>query len=275
MHTFLKVDIKVDDAFIEKFAKRYVAERTECVTSVSSISTTFLFNSTGFATTDLEKIIKKNVVADDIKREAGFTPAVLNDIYRSDLGELLMTYYFEEKLEENKRFVVPIKNISYRELSHLPGRGMDAIGYREESNKINILLGEAKVSESLASPPSVVHSSDDSIYKTQLNRRENKAEIIKKLTDFYRRLDNKDATIIGMAIWAMEKDLDDKYEITFGCTLVRDYHCVNEATDFGKLRSDFRKFERHYVSFSLLSFVGRTISETVNLFYQKVKALAA
>lgn len=275
MHAFKKEDIKVNDAFIKKFAEMYISQRTMCVTSIKSLTANFLFKNLGFDTTELERVIKKNVIAEDAKREQGLTPDILNDIYRSDFGELLMTYYFEEKITEDKRFLIPLKNISFRELSNMPGRGMDAIGYRVNSTKINVLLGEAKVSESMTSPPSVVHTSPDSIYKTHLNSRENKSAILKKLTDYYRRLNNEDATIIGMAIWAIENDMDDKYDLTFGCTLIRDYKCVNETTDYGKMRSEVSKFERHNVSFALLSFLDKSIAETVDLFYQKVKELAA
>ena len=59
----------------------------------------------------LKQVIRKNAVAVDFKREQGLAPAILNDIYRSDLGELLMTYYFEEKIGEDKRFIIPLKNI--------------------------------------------------------------------------------------------------------------------------------------------------------------------
>src|SRR3982751_1688959 len=104
MHSFKKEDIKVSDAFIKKFAEMYISQRTMSVTAIKSLTANFLFNNTGFDTKELEHVIKKNVIAEDTKREKGLTPDILNDIYRSDLGELLMTYYFEEKITKDKRF---------------------------------------------------------------------------------------------------------------------------------------------------------------------------
>jgi hypothetical protein len=275
MHSFIKENIKVSDAFIQKFAELYISYRTESVTATKTLSTNFLFKTTGFNTDELEKLIQKNVIAEDKKRDAGQTPEILNDIYRSDLGELLMTYYFEEKLNEKERFRIPLKNISFRELSNMPGRGMDAIGYRVEASKVNLLVGEAKVSESPKSPPSVVDESSDSIYKTQLAKKENKSLILEKLADYWRRLSLDDASVIGLAIWAIENDLFDHYDITFGCTLIRDYKCVKEATDYGKLKTDSKAFEKFRIAFALLSFENKSIAETVDLFYSKVQELIA
>ncbi|MBI5215348.1 MAG: hypothetical protein HY960_06305 [Ignavibacteriae bacterium] len=275
MHIFDRADIKVNDTFIKKFAERYVQQRTASVTPAKTISANFLFKNTGFDTTDLEKIITRNVIAEDKKREAGETPAVLNDIYRSDLGELLLTYYFEEKIAIPKRFKIPVKNLSVRELSHLPGRGMDAIGYRLVGQKVNLLFGEAKVSHSTDSPPSVVHHTEDSIYKTHLKHKTDLRAVLKKLSEYYKHLIPEDAAMIGFAIWAIENNKDTNYEITFGCTLVRDSTCVNAVSDYGKMKSSKTDFEPHEVHFGLLSFTEKTIAETIELFYKAVYKIAA
>lgn len=274
MHTFVKIDIPVNDGMIKKFAQRYVEQRTQALTPAKSISPGFLFKSTGFDTSELEKTIMKNVIAEDKKRELGITPAVLNDIYRSDLGELLMTYYFEEKVPEGERFKIPVKNISNRELCHLPGRGLDAIGYRVDGTKIRLLFGEAKVSHSSDSPPAVVHGSDDSIYKTHLKHCGGHGFSLKKLSEYYKHLNPIDATPIGIAIWAMNNKKTDVFDITLGCTLVRDHVCVKEE-DYGKLKTDAKSFVPHIVHFSLLAFSGKTIEETIQMFFEEVQRIAA
>lgn len=274
-HIFQKMDIKADDAFLKEFADMYVKQRTDSLTPVKDLTMSFGFKSTDFDTSKLEEIIKRNVIAEDKKREAGETPSVLNDIYRSDLGELLLTYYFEEKIDTSLRFKIPAKNITTRELSHLPGRGMDAIGYRRKSDKINLLLGEAKVSESIDSPPSVVHTSSDSIFSTHSKHKDNKKETLKKLSEYYKRLTSVDAVNIGFAIWAIENNIDEHYEITFGCVLIRDYSCLNAKTDYGKMKSEVKSFEPHNVHFGLLSFKDKKISDVVGLFYKEVYKIAA
>jgi hypothetical protein len=274
MHKYEKIDVKIFDAFIRKFAEKYLEQRSQTQFDYSAINEKVLYENLGFGTDALKQIISKNVVPVDFKREQGMQPAVLNDIYRSDLGELLMTYYFEEKLPETERFIIPLKNITFRERAELPGRGLDAIGYRKISDgQIEIFLGEAKVSAERKSPPAIVDSTDDSLYKTHLKHKNNVSTVIQRLSDYARRLNEKDATIIGFAIICIDKKLTDKYAITYGCTLIRDYSCVNETSDFGKLKSNATDFEPGKINFSILSFSNKSIEETVNLFYQKIQEL--
>ena len=67
-------------------------------------------------------------------------------------------------------FIIPIKNITFRERAELPGRGLDAIGYKRLSDdKVEILLGEQKVSADKKTPPPVVDTTKDSILKHKRN----------------------------------------------------------------------------------------------------------
>ncbi len=272
MHKYIKEDIKVFDGFLQKFAAKYLEQRSQTQFSYSDKE---LYDNLGFGTDVLKDIIAKNVAPIDTKREQGLTPAILSDIYRSDLGELLMTYYFEEKLPEGERFIIPLKNITFRERAELPGRGLDAIGYKQSNEKIEILLGEAKVSADKNSPPAVVHSTGDSLYETQLKHKNDTPLVIQRLCDYTRRLNTTDASIFGLAILYIDKQLTDKYSITYGCTLIRDHTCVNENSDFGKLKSKVTDFEPDKVHFSVLSFSNKSIDETVELFYEKVQELVA
>ena len=275
MHKYTKIDIPVIDAFIQKFAEKYLEQRSQTQFDYSAINEKVLYENLGFGTDALKQIISKNAIPIDKKREQGLEPHILNDIYRSDLGELLMTYYFEEKLPDGERFIIPMKNITFRERADQPGRGLDAIGYKQSDGKIEILLGEAKVSADKKSPPAVVDSSDDSLYKTQLKHKNDTPLVIQRLCDYARRLNNTDASIIGLAIVCLQSNLNDKCRITYGCSLIRDYTCVNEATDFGKLQSNKAKFDDGKVHFSILSFSDKSIKETVDMFYQKVQELIA
>lgn len=274
MHKHQKIDIPVIDSFIKKFAEMYLKYRSQTQFDVNNINDLELYKNLGFGTDILKKIITKNSIPIDKKREQGLPPHILNDIYRSDLGELLMTYYFEEKLPAGERFVIPFKNISFRERAELPGRGLDAIGYRKiDDTKVEILLGEAKISQDKNSPPSVVDSTKDSIYNTQLNLSNNTPIVIQRLSDYARRLNTKDAAILGFAIVCIQHKLVDKFSITYGCTLVRDYTCVNEDTDYGKMKTNQADFEPGKVHFSILSFSDKTIKDTVELFYKKIQEL--
>ncbi len=268
---FIKHDVPVIDSFIEKFARKYIEQRSQINADIDTLSESQLFASHGFDSSLLKDIISKNSVALDFKREKGEKPEVLRDIYRSDLGELLMTYYFEEKIEEGSRFIIPLKNITFRERDDMPGKGMDAIGYRVDENILEILLGEAKVSAQKKNPPDVVHSAPDSIYKTQKNYKNNLDVVVSRLSDFSKRLNTKDAEIIGLAILNIDAEKEENYSITFGCTLIRDYTCVDDQKDFGKMESKQNEFEHNNIHFSILSFVEYNIEHTVQMFYKKVQ----
>ncbi len=276
MHEHKKIDIPVIDAFIKKFADMYLEQRSQTQFDYSEIDEQVLYKNLGFGTDALKQIIKKNSTPIDKTREQALLPNVLNDIYRSDLGELLMTYYFEEKLLAGERFIIPLKNITFRERAELPGRGLDAIGYKKvDDEKVEILLGEAKVSADKKSPPPVVDTTDDSIFKTQLKHKNETPLVIQRLSDYARRLNSKDAEILGFAIISIEHNLTDNVSITYGCTLIRDHTCVNEDSDFGKLKKNANEFEPGKVHFSILSFSDKSINETVDLFYKKVQELIA
>jgi hypothetical protein len=272
MHTFKKLDIRVFDAFIQKFAEKYLEQRSYANFNYADLDGK-LFSDVGFNTDELKKIITQNAVAIDLKRENGEQPQAVRDIFRSDLGELLMTYYFEEKLPDGERFVIPLKNISFRERADMPGRGLDAIGYQLDDTSVKILLGEAKVSAAKENPPSVVDSNKDSLYATHKNYHENRPIVIQRLTEYCKRLNPKDASILGLAIILINNNESDKYSITYGCTLIRDYECVDEEKDFGKLKNNSVEFEPNSVHFSILSFSNKTIDETVDEFYHKVREL--
>lgn len=276
MHYFEKFDIKVFDKFIDKFAERYVKQRSELYASINEDQLKQLESiNCGFDIKDLIKIIRQNSVAIDPWREKGEKPPVLNDIYRSDLGELLTTYYFEERISEDRRFLIPFKNITYRERYDLPGRGIDAIGYRMDGSKINLLIGEAKVSSQKVNPPHVVDKTDDSIYNTQKSHHDNSAMVLQRLTDYLHRLPvSTHFCALAGVVLLMNKGDSQKYDITYGCGLVRDYRCVDESKDFGKMKSAAHEFEPGRIDFTIFSFTEKTIDETVDLFYQKVKELA-
>ncbi len=271
---YIKHDIKVMDSFIDKFAHKYIEQRSQTNADISSLSNSQMFKTSGFDTSLLEGIITQNSVAHDFKREQGLTPNVLQDIYRSDLGELLMTYYFEDKLDINSRYVIPLKNITYRERDDMPGRGLDAIGYKVNDDQLDILLGEAKVSaDNKKHPPAVVDKNSDSIYLTQKKYNDNLDIVVRRLSDYCRRLDAKNAKIIGLAILNIDSKKTEAYSITFGCTLIRDFTCVDFKNDFGKMKSNSEIFNPNKIHFSIMSFTEKEIEQTVQLFYKKVQEL--
>lgn len=273
MSKYTYYDVRIFDRFINKFAERYINQRS--ATSVPpALLKAAITTECGFDLNRLEEIIRCKSVAVNLEREQGEKPTPLNDIYRSDLGELLMTYYFEEKIDDENKFIIPLKNITYRELAQLPGRGFDAIGYRKESDgKINVLIGEAKVSGQKKNPPPVVDINKDSIYKTQKLHHDNTPMVLQRLTDYLKRLGGDDFVVIGCVVSAMDAGGTNDYTFTYGCVLIRDYTCVDKNKDYGKMKTNVDEFLPGDVHFAIMSFTEETIDNAVDIFYKKVQEL--
>lgn len=273
-NVFNKIDVRVFDKFIDKFAKKYVEQRSALTTiAIDEALRVSDGLGVGFDLSQIKNIVRQNSVFVDPVRERGETPNPVNDIYRSDLGELLTTYYFEEKLDEGHRYVIPAKNMSTRERYDMPGRGIDAIGYRiKEDGSYDLLIAEAKVSGQKQNPPAVVDQKDDSIYKTHKKYHDNSDTLKQRLVEFAKNLKGQDLIVILCIIVDVENNTK-KCEITYGCGLVRDYTCVDETKDFGKMKSNANEFEPGNIHFAILSFSEETIDSTIDLFYKKVKEL--
>ncbi|MEN5234347.1 hypothetical protein [Sphingobacterium faecium] len=272
-HKFIKEDVNISDAFILKFSEMYVKQRSKTKFDYDKIDESLLFQKHGFDSTHLKSIITQNSVAKDLIREAGEKhKTVLTDIYRSDLGELLLTYYFESKLPENERFIIPYKNITNRELAAQPGRGLDAIGYRVDKNRITLLIGEGKVSHQVKNPPDVVHITKDSIYATQKKFKEEKHLLINRLSDYCRNLSSEASEKVGLVLLLLEFNREAEFDLIFGCALLRDKSCVKINEDYGKFYTQHTDFDPHRVTFCIMS-LDKNIKETIELFYEKVQDL--
>ena len=81
MDRFQVFKVKVFDKFIDKFAERYVQQRSSVDLEVLRKAAEL---ESGMNPDTLMKIIKKNSCYVDPYREAGKRPPILNDIYRSD-----------------------------------------------------------------------------------------------------------------------------------------------------------------------------------------------
>lgn len=270
---YVKHDVRVFDKFIEKFALKYIEQRSASkIPDIEDILSTAESIGSGFDLSQIKSVVQRNSVYVDPVREAGKTPQAVKDIYRSDLGELLTTYYFEEKLDEKERYIIPAKNISTRERYDMPGRGIDAIGYRiHEDGQTELLIAEAKVSGQQTNPPSVVDSADDSIYKSLKNYHDHHEILEQRLVEHLKYVPQNEM----MAILCFVIDIENGKTpvITYGCGLVRDHTCVDEALDFGKMKQNATDFGTGNIHFAIFSFTEETIESTVDLFYKKVMEL--
>lgn len=272
-NTYIKHDVRVFDKFIDKFARKYIEQRSASkIPDIDDILLTAESLGSGFDLSQIKSVVQRNSVFVDPVRENGQTPQVVKDIYRSDLGELLTTYYFEEKLDEKERYIIPAKNISTRERFDMPGRGIDAIGYRIHADgRKELLIAEAKVSSQQSNPPSVVDRADDSIYNSLKNYHDNIGTIQQRLVEYMKYLPKSEMLVI--LCFVIEIENGQTPSITYGCGLVRDYTCIDESKDFGKMKQNAAEFEPGNIHFTIFSFTEETIESTVDLFYNRVMDL--
>lgn len=264
-YKFVKLDIEVNDDFIAKSVQRYLALRSESAIPGQTDIALASLESTGFNA----EAIKKVLIELSVPQTTGEGTL---DILRSDLGEMLAVNFFEHKLNrecpDEQNFIIPIKNISYRESADMPGRGSDAIGYRLlNDGRTSVLLAEAKVSSEKKNPPQVVHNSADSLYKTHIKFKKDRNLIARRLADYAKRLEASHATVImASMINILHQDQGaNNTQLVFGSCLVRDKNCVDLEKDLGKVESDTSSFIPDHVHGVLLCF-SKSIDETVGLF---------
>lgn len=272
MNNLHKFDIykrTVDASYIASCATNYLQLLTSTAFDPSKVDSDPRFSDVGFSSSKLKELIKK------YSTPSRKTTTKKDDIYRSDLGELIMISFFEKTLKSKypneENFIIPIKNIATRENIDMPARGLDVVGYRN-GETINLLLGEAKVSEERNSPPKVVDKNKDSLYETHTKHRTDKEYLLKKLMTVARKLSYEHSNPFLQVIGHIEDNQFDKFKIVYGCCLVRDSHC-HKPTDFGKMKSSVSEFEPNSVHFLIVSF-DKSITETVDAFHKKVIELS-
>ncbi len=272
-NVYVKHDIRVFDKFIDKFAHKYIEQRSAYKTpDLGDLLQAAENLGSGFDLSQIKSVIQRNSVYVDPSRETGAEPMVIRDIYRSDLGELLTTYYFEEKLGDTERYIIPAKNISTRERYDMPGRGVDAIGYRlKDDGQLELLIAEAKASAQQGMTPSVVDGAGDSIYNSLKNYHDNPEVANQRLVEYLKFLSRKD--MIAILCFVIDITNGKTPNITYGCGLVRDYTCVDESKDYGKMKLNASEFVPGNIHFAIFSFTEATIESTIEKFYRRVQEL--
>ena len=272
-HQFKYYDIPVTDDTIEALARKYVDFRSEAPKLPEDLEENPIFKNLGFDTNKIKDLIRNNTIP--IRNTDG---AVMRDIYRSDLGELLMTLYFdyqETDICDGESFIIPIKNIWDREHNDMPGRGVDLIGYKLDGDSRQLLIGEAKVSHEKQNPPAVVNTSNDSIYNNHKKNATDRTYLTRRLANFIKKVDGEAAKNFSLILLGLTMpNVPGLYEIVYGCCLIRDKDCFKDNDDYGKLQTNMKEFEPGKVYFIIPVF-DKPIEDTVNLFHEKVESLKA
>lgn len=268
---FIRKDLAVTDVTIQGLADRYLAIRSALADGTYSLldaENPAFASLEGFNPENLKKVIKENAKPLRIDKSKRLP---VNDIYRSDLGELLLIDYFEKECDESDFYVVPLKNLWDRELDNLPGRGYDLLGYKfDNSTKPILLLGEAKVSAQAKNPPDVVDKSEDCIYNNHMKSKTDAKYLEQRLANYVKKVGLDHRTVLSAILLMIAQGQHELYEVVYGCCLVRDSTCCDDK-DFGKMRDDETNFSPGFVHFVIYCF-DKKLSEVVDLFYDKIDA---
>ncbi|MDO6966107.1 hypothetical protein [Rhizobium alvei] len=175
-------------------------------------------------------------------------------VMRSDLSEVAAYMLLERTFGTE----IAYKLVRDRELTKLPGRGIDAIGI-EVGDKHVIVLAEVKFSSESIKPgsaPQVVDKSDDCMRNQHLGHMKERRETIDKLMDCARRAasDAERDNLIAAAMY-LEHELWDKVEVVSCCVLMRPKSLHTDA-DFGSFRTSPLDYEPARVRFLVWKLPG-------------------
>lgn len=122
----------------------------------------------------IQRVIE-NVVSAVVPQidEASKQPLHLQ-VPRNEVAEVLALYV----LEHIHGFSVPSSRVRNKEVSGQPSRGIDVLGL---TPGVALAITEVKASSASASPPSVVHSAPDSMYKETLKRLNDRQSLIAEI----------------------------------------------------------------------------------------------
>lgn len=156
------------------------------------------------------------------------------DVVRSDLGELLLAHLCAAMYGVECGY----RSIRDRELSDIPGRGIDLIGVEVPDPGaadwlVTLVLGEAKVSSEAASPPRVVDTAEDSLRNQHLGHLKYPAATARKVFDAGRRCKHASTrNLMMLAAALLEDGIWRQLRLVAASLLVRPSSCATNA-DFG------------------------------------------
>lgn len=256
-HCFRVLGLGNNSGWVNIVAAEYVRLRTECAQPLEDISVD------GIGVLNTEAILKRLKSATiPVRRHDNF------DVVRSDFGEILCYMLLEQEYETKFGY----KSIRDREITQLPGRGIDAIGIEEgdKDDPLKLILGEAKVSNEAASPPSVVDRGKDCLRNQHLGHLHDLKVTVDKIWDTSRRcLDISVRELLFTAALYLEKQRWDKLCLVACCVLVRP-HCRYTEADFGSFQQQSDDYKPALIRF-LVMCIPDDVETVVQNWYSIVK----
>lgn len=239
-----------DTPWLDYLAKRYREIRTEAVTPILEVQYDGL-------TFDVKRIQRRLAKAVLPKRSKG--PLA---VARSDFGETISYCILKEQYET----LFGYKSLRDRELTNLPGRGIDAIGIEEvDTGRLRLILGETKTSSDASSPPRVVDSDtiEDCLRKQHLGHLSDLEKTCSKIFDAARRAwDGRIQSLLFASGFLFEAKKWEMLEVVCFSCLVRQQNRYTE-NDYGSFKDSPDDYIPSSIRFVIFCVPGDDIESVV------------
>lgn len=257
-HQYRCFELTPEDAWLQEVAKEYVALRTACNFPLEEVQVNGL---TQLDPADVAARIQAATVPDRVGGNF--------DVLRSDLGEVI-AYLLLEKVYAT---IFGYKSVRDRELIHLPGRGIDAVGV-EEGGTLVLCLGETKVSNEAANPPRVVDVAEDCLRRQHLGHVAEHEKTTRKLFDVARRARTQEqqALFLQAAMLFQDRHFDELHLVA--CSVLVRPQTVYAEADFGSFRERPADYGPADVRF-LVVLLPEDVETIVDKLHGLVRELAA
>lgn len=244
------IDQPVDDEepWLRTLAKLYIELKTETALPLNGISVE-----------GLDVVSAASVSQHLAEAAAPGPPRKVFDVVRSDLGELLAYTHLEEVFATR----IGYKALRDRELSDLPGRGLDIVGIEDEDPPV-LVLGEVKVSDEARCPPRVVDIDSTSMRAQHLGHLSDLRGTGKKILWMSRSIRDVETRDMLMAAAVMLREgRSHELDISSCSVLVRSQElaCLEDCGSFRDTPSDYEPAVVRFVTVTLPSPVSEILAD--------------
>lgn len=184
------------------------------------------------------------------------------DLMRADFGEVTMHY-----LGELDGFRYGYQGLRDRELVQSPGRSIDQIGAKllDDTGRIVLMLGEAKVSSENRVPPKVVDTNDDALSPSHKKQLTDRQATHAKIVAAARNATDPEIQFLLTTAAYMFLEEHDALDVEVTSTLVRPKG-LGSVGDFGSYMSDPSAFGGAHVNFSVVRVDADDMADVIATF---------
>jgi len=186
-------------------------------------------------------------------------------VVRSEFGEIIAQLALEKYFDTQ----IHLNRLKTKEKASLPTRGIDLLGVESDSEDLNLILGEVKVSEDKKNPPGVVHKpgKDDCLENKVPQLLASKDEIFEELAYYIEKVDAEHKEVYINIATNLSKDQSD--QVIIGVPFLLRAEEVFDMKDTGNLL-DYEGSEKRKVRFIIVK-IKEDINEISKILYQRAR----